>query len=74
MRLTLACNPHTTDYLDARLNFQHNLAVSVSNGLLLHPSIPVSRIKNVADVGTGTGYFLSDVLFDAETELPQCLA
>lgn len=38
-----------------RFNFQHNLAVRVNNGLLLHPSIPGLRVKNVADVGTSTG-------------------
>ncbi|KAH8595227.1 S-adenosyl-L-methionine-dependent methyltransferase [Bisporella sp. PMI_857] len=44
-----------------RLNFQHQLAVSVTNGCLLHPAIPVSDVKNVADVGTGTGIWLEDL-------------
>lgn len=38
-----------------RLNFQHRLSTAVNNGHLVRPTIPLSGIKNVADVATGTG-------------------
>lgn len=56
MCLAPACHPRIADIDTFRLNFQHNLTVSVNNGFLLHPSIP-SNAKNIADVGTGNGYF-----------------
>ena len=56
MCLAPACHPRIADIDTSRLNFRHNLAVSVNNGFLLHPSIP-SNPKNIADVGTGNGYF-----------------
>jgi hypothetical protein len=38
-----------------RLNFQHRLSTAVCDGHLVHPIIPLSTIKSVADVATGTG-------------------
>ncbi|KAH8819276.1 S-adenosyl-L-methionine-dependent methyltransferase [Xylogone sp. PMI_703] len=44
----------------ARLISQHALIADL-NGGLIHPSIPVSGIREVADIATGTGIWLTDV-------------
>ncbi|KUJ14736.1 uncharacterized protein LY89DRAFT_735813 [Mollisia scopiformis] len=45
----------------SRLNFQHTIALKVSQGHLIHPSIDISSLKAVADIGTGTGIWLEDL-------------
>ncbi|MCJ1311616.1 hypothetical protein MMC25_005289 [Agyrium rufum] len=46
----------------ARLNIQHFLQVKDS-GYILHPSIPINRENlRIADIGTGTGIWLLDLL------------
>ena len=44
-----------------RLNFQHKFITALHDERLIHPNIPRQAIKNVADVGTGTGAWLFDV-------------
>ncbi|KAF8866196.1 S-adenosyl-L-methionine-dependent methyltransferase [Acephala macrosclerotiorum] len=44
-----------------RLNFQDAIALKVSNGMLVHPFIPLSSLKAVADIGTGTGIWLDEL-------------
>lgn len=41
-----------------RLNAQHDFMVALSHGHLTHPSIPLERLRTVADVATGTGIWL----------------
>ncbi|EAW07821.1 uncharacterized protein ACLA_025380 [Aspergillus clavatus NRRL 1] len=51
------------NYLDNnRINLQHYLCVQLF-GYHIHPSIPVSDVNNlrIADVGTGTGIWLTDL-------------
>ncbi|PKX94356.1 uncharacterized protein P174DRAFT_460432 [Aspergillus novofumigatus IBT 16806] len=53
----------TRDYLDNnRINLQHYLVVQLF-GYRTHPSIPVKDVNNlrIADVGTGTGIWLTDL-------------
>ncbi|GFF39398.1 hypothetical protein IFM46972_05873 [Aspergillus udagawae] len=53
----------TRDYLDNnRINLQHYLVVQLF-GYRIHPSIPVKDVRNlrIADVGTGTGIWLTDL-------------
>ncbi|GFG02124.1 hypothetical protein IFM61606_03483 [Aspergillus udagawae] len=53
----------TRDYLDNnRINLQHYLVVQLF-GYRIHPSIPVKDVSNlrIADVGTGTGIWLTDL-------------
>ncbi|GAQ10911.1 hypothetical protein ALT_8232 [Aspergillus lentulus] len=53
----------TRDYLDNnRINLQHYLVVQLF-GYRIHPSIPVKDVNNlrIADVGTGTGIWLTDL-------------
>jgi hypothetical protein len=38
-----------------RLNEQHDLIIASCDGNLLHPSVPQSELKTIADVGAGTG-------------------
>ncbi|MCJ1404061.1 hypothetical protein MMC11_007286 [Xylographa trunciseda] len=44
-----------------RLDAQHEYMRALSSGHLIHPSIPSSVIRAVADVGAGTGAWLRDV-------------
>lgn len=44
-----------------RLNAQHNFLRNLLGGHLVHPSIPSSTIKSVADVATGTGIWLREL-------------
>ena len=44
-----------------RLETQHQFVLALSNGHLIHPSIPIERLRTVADVGTGTGAWLQDL-------------
>ncbi|KAF2198221.1 hypothetical protein GQ43DRAFT_443550 [Delitschia confertaspora ATCC 74209] len=37
-----------------RLNYQHWATKQLCGGYLLHPSIPTSNVRRVADIGTGT--------------------
>jgi hypothetical protein len=48
---------HLTDInsVHSRLNKQHQYLTALSNGHLLHPSIPIENIESVADIATGTG-------------------
>lgn len=43
-----------------RLNTQHQFMRALSNGHLIHPSIPLHGVRAIADVGTGTGMWLRD--------------
>ncbi|KAL8830073.1 MAG: hypothetical protein Q9191_001645 [Dirinaria sp. TL-2023a] len=43
-----------------RLNTQHQFMRALSNGHLIHPSIPLHGVQAIADVGTGTGMWLRD--------------
>ena len=44
-----------------RLDTQHSFARALAHGLLIHPSIPHSDLRSIADVGTGTGIWLRDI-------------
>ena len=44
-----------------RLDFQHNFIRALGHGHILHPSIPDTGLRAVADVGTGTGIWLRDL-------------
>ena len=44
-----------------RLDFQHEFTKALSDNHLIHRSIPIETIHEVADVGTGTGIWLRDV-------------
>ena len=44
-----------------RLDAQHDYMRTLSNGHLIHPSVPINVIRTVADVGTGTGVWLRDI-------------
>ena len=39
----------------SRLNWQHYFLLEVIEGHLIHPSVPMQELKDIADVGTGTG-------------------
>ena len=43
-----------------RLEVQHQFLLALSNGHLIHPSIPQKTVRTVADVGTGTGIWLRE--------------
>lgn len=43
-----------------RLDTQHQFMRALSNGHLIHPSIPLHGVQAIADVGTGTGMWLRD--------------
>lgn len=44
----------------ARLNTQHGVMKELLNGHLVDPLVPLSKLRAVADVGTGTGIWLKD--------------
>ncbi|KAL8686241.1 MAG: hypothetical protein Q9218_007247, partial [Villophora microphyllina] len=47
------------------LDAQHNFMRNVSGGRLTHPSIPSNVIQSVADVATGTGIWLQELVADS---------
>ena len=51
-----------------RLNLQHELLLGLTDGHLIHPSIPRDNLKAVADIGTGTGVWLKDLAGTLESE------
>ncbi|KAJ9618911.1 hypothetical protein H2203_008727 [Taxawa tesnikishii (nom. ined.)] len=53
------CLPRGGEEIE-RLNRQHLFIRALFNGNLIHPHIPLSQIRSVADVGTGTGAWLLD--------------
>jgi SAM-dependent methyltransferase len=69
----MATPPETSAYLlsyrsqdskeDERLNSQHTVIKhAILDGHLIHPSIPISELKNsIADVACGTGIWLDDI-------------
>ena len=42
-----------------RLDRQHEFVTILNDGQYLHPSIPLARVGNRADVGTGSGFVVS---------------
>ena len=44
-----------------RLDNQHSYLLELMDGEFIHPSIPQSQIRAVADIGTGTGIWLRDL-------------
>lgn len=44
----------------ARLNLQHYIWTQ-SSGYLIHPGIPIHEGCTIADIGTGTGIWLTDL-------------
>ena len=44
-----------------RLDFQHEFMRALGHGNILHPSIPRDNVRAVADMGTGTGVWLTDM-------------
>ena len=45
-----------------RLDFQYEFMRAMGHGNIFHPSIPRSSVHAVADVGTGTGVRLNDMV------------
>lgn len=41
-----------------RLNAQHHFSCALAHGHLIQPSIPLSDLCNIADIGCGTGIWL----------------
>ena len=44
-----------------RLDNQHDLLRNLMDGKLVHPFVPLEKVRAVADVGTGTGLWLKDL-------------
>lgn len=44
-----------------RLDIQHEYTRRWGHGNLIHPSIPVTELHAVADLGTGTGIWINEV-------------
>lgn len=39
-----------------RLNWQHYYLLKVTGGILIHPSVPTKNLRDIVDIGTGTGW------------------
>ena len=54
-----------------RLDFQHEFMRHLGHGNLLHPSIPRDEVRAVADIGTGTGVWISEIAEDFQAPSAQ---
>ena len=52
--------PSRNDEESQRLDAQHHFLRALAHGHLIQPSIPQSGLRNIADVGCGTGIWLRE--------------
>ncbi|MCJ1382989.1 hypothetical protein MMC17_006102 [Xylographa soralifera] len=58
-----------------RLDIQHGFTRRWGHGSLIHPSIPLTDLHTVADVGTGTGIWINEVaqLLNSNSRTSNCI-
>lgn len=50
-----------------RLNTQHQFMRQLANGKLVQPSVPLTEVRAIADVATGTGIWIQEVAHEIGT-------